>query len=102
MKVHVTTNKGDLEYTVTKDIKIVFLKVLIALNTKIPVQNFWLTFNLDILENDKKLSDYNIQNGDCLMAEGKLSPSYTENPNFTSTGRRVDIQTLLSRLKALT
>ena len=99
MNVHVTTNKGDLEYTFTADIKIVFLKVLIALNTNTPVQNFWLTFNRVILDNDNKLSDYNIQDGDCLMAEGHLSPSYVESqssllPNST-------IRTLLSRMKEL-
>ena len=78
------------------------LKGVISISTNVAISDFWLTFEDDILENDSKLSEYNINDGDCLMAEGKLSPSYTENPNFTSTGRRVDIQTLLSRLKALT
>ena len=99
MKVHVTTNKGDLEYTVTEDIKIVFLKVLTAFNTNIPVQNFWLTFNDNILQNDKKLSYYNIQDGDCLMAEGYLSPSYVESqPSLLSNS---NIRTLLRRMQEL-
>ena len=103
MKVYVETNRGKLEYTVAEDITVLIFKTLISMNTNVAISDFWLTFQLqDILENDKKLSEYNINDGDCLMAEGKLSPSYTENPNFTSTGRRVDIQTLLSRLKALT
>ena len=99
MKVHVTTNKGALEYTVTEDIKIVLLKVLIALNTGIPVESFWLTFNSDILNDKQKLSDYNIHDGNFLMAEGSLSPSYVESqPSLLPNS---NIRTLLSRLKAL-
>ena len=102
MKVYVETNRGKLEYTVAEDITVLIFKTLISTNTNVDIKNFWLTFKLfDILVDDKKLSEYNINDGDCLMAEGKLSPSYTENPNFTSTGRRVDIQTLLRRMQEL-
>jgi uncharacterized ubiquitin-like protein YukD len=102
MKVYVETNRGKLEYTVAEDIKVLILKGIISMNTNVDIKEFWLTFKvLDILEDDKKLSEYNINEGDCLMAEGKLSPSYTPNINLTATGRRVHIQSLLSRLKAL-
>ena len=99
MKVHVTTNKGALEYTVTEDIKIVLLKVLIALNTGIPVESFWLTFDCVKLDDHKKLSDYNIHDGNFLMAEGSLSPSSIESQSSLLTNS--NIRTLLSRLKAL-
>ncbi len=101
MKVYVETNRGKLEYTVAEDIKIVLLKVLIALNTNIPVQNFCLKFDSVILDNDKRLSEYNIKDGACLMTEENLSPSPPEYQNFASNGRRVYIKTLLSRLKSL-
>ena len=102
MKVYVETNRGKLEYTVAEDITVLILKGVISMTTNVEIKDFWLTFQLqDILEDDKKLSYYNITDGACLMAEGKLSPSYTEHQNFTPKGRRVDIQTLLSRLKAL-
>ena len=102
MKVYVETNRGKLEYTVAEDITVLILKGIISMNTNVEIKDFWLTFKLlDILEDDKKLSDYKIKDGDCLTAEGYLSPSYTEHQKITSTGRRVHIQTLLSRLKAL-
>ena len=100
MKVYVETNQGKLEYEVDKESKIVFLKVLIALITETDVLNFELTFKLDILENDKNFGDYKIQDGDCLMmADRRLSPSYVESqPSLLPNS---NIQTLLSRLKAL-
>ena len=99
MKVYVATNKGALEYTVTEEIEIVFLKVLIAFNTEIPVESFWLTFDCVKLDDHKKLSDYNIHDGNFLMAEGSLSPSSVESqPSLLPNS---NIRTLLSRLKAL-
>jgi len=101
MKVHVTTNKGDLEYIITEDIKIVFFKVLIALKTNIPVQNFCLKFGSVLLEDDKKLSEYEIKEGACLMTEEFWPPAHEEQQKIGPPGNRVYIQTLLRRLKAL-
>jgi hypothetical protein len=99
MKVYVETNKGKLEYQVDKESRIVFLKVLIALITNTDVLNFELKFKLDTLENKETFGHYNIQDGDCLMADGHLSPSYVESqPALLPES---NIRTLLSRLKAL-
>ena len=98
MKVYVKINECDLEYEVNQYIEIVILKVLIAMNTDIPVENLRLAFNGSILDNHRKLSDYNIQDGNCLTV---VPPTHEEQQKIGPPGNRVYIQTLLSRLKAL-
>jgi hypothetical protein len=98
MTVYVETNKGKLKYQVDKESRIVFLKVLIALMTNTDVLNFQLKFKLDTLENEKTFGHYNIQDGNCLMADGLLSPSVESQPALLPGS---NIRTLLSRLKAL-
>lgn len=96
MNITVKTSKCDLKYEVNEDIKIIFLKGMIQLFTNILVQNFSLTYNNEILENDKTLREYKIKNGACLI----LSPSNVESQPSLLPGS--NIRTLLSRLKALT
>jgi len=102
MNISVTTNRGTLNYTVFHDITVLMFKTLISMSTHVAMKDFWLSFGPPpSLENDKRLSDYNIKNGDCLTAEGKLASDRPEFANYVSLEKRVYIQSLLSRLKAL-
>ena len=99
MNIKVQTNKGVLDYEVTEDILIVCLKVLVGLMEECHPNNFWLTFEGKILENDKPLSHYKIMDGACLIAGGELTPSNVESQ--PSLLPKSNIRTLLRRMREL-